>query len=455
MPLASSFRDPAGNLFSREGVLYRQVLGPGLSDYQLLMDSGLYKTLVKKELLIPHEEVDVPGEDPDAKKVLKPELLPFISYPYEWCFSQLKDAALLTLRIQKLALKKGLSLKDASAYNVQFRQGKPIFLDTLSFEALPEGQPWKAYRQFCQHFLAPLLLMSYVDTRLGRLSQVHLDGIPLDLTSSLLPRSTYLNLSVLTHVHLHSSSQKKHEHSEVRGEELKVSETGLLGILDNLKSLIQKLSLPKSETEWGDYYDNTNYSDDAFEAKKKLVAKMVEAVEGKTFWDLGANLGVFSRVAASVGKDVLSMDLDPNAVEANYLQVKKTGETSVLPLLIDLTNPSPGIGWEHKERDSLLERGPADGALALGLVHHLAISNNLPFERIASFFLGAAKSLVVEFIPRGDSQVEKLLATREGEFQDYTPEAFEAAFEKVYALKDKQPIEGSKRTLYRWEPLSA
>src|SRR5687768_15426546 len=174
--LSASFRDPSGFLFSRDGVLYRQVNRRYEQGYARLMESGLYDRLVKAGLLIPHVEVDqAPAESDLSHKVIQPEHVPFISYPYEWSFSQLKDAALATLSIQRRSLKVGMSLKDASAYNIQFVRGKATLIDTLSFETYKEGQPWVAYRQFCQHFLAPLALMALKDVRLNQLLRVYIE----------------------------------------------------------------------------------------------------------------------------------------------------------------------------------------------------------------------------------------------------------------------------------------
>ena len=214
--LSASFRDPSGFLFTRNGILYRQINRAYAEDYARLMDSGLYEKLVKANLLIPHVEVDqAPAEKEAAFKVVQPERAPFISYPYEWSFSQLKDAALATLSIHKRALKLGMSLKDASAYNIQFVRGKAMLIDTLSFEIYKEGEPWIAYKQFCQHFLAPLALMSYRDIRLNQLLRIYIDGVPLDLASALLPFRTKLNFGLLTHIHVHADSQKRYSNKVV------------------------------------------------------------------------------------------------------------------------------------------------------------------------------------------------------------------------------------------------
>ncbi|MBC8217987.1 MAG: SAM-dependent methyltransferase, partial [Planctomycetes bacterium] len=237
-----------------------------------------------------HEEVDVePESADDAYKIVKPEPMSFISYPYEWCFSQLKEAALITLEIQKKSLKFGMSLKDASAYNVQFRNGRPLLIDTLSFEKYHEGQPWVAYRQFCQHFLAPLALMSYTDIRLSQLLRVHVDGLPLDLTSALLPTRTYLRFSLLSHIHLHAKSQKHFANRRVDKQGRNMGRLSFLGLIDNLESVVRSLKWRPQATEWGEYYEDTNYSSTAFVHKRQVVSDFLDNGNPRTVWDLGAN----------------------------------------------------------------------------------------------------------------------------------------------------------------------
>ena len=299
----SSFRDPSGFLFWREGILYRQVNQGYQEDYQLLMASGLYQELIDQGLLISHDEVEITPLAPGAYLVLQPQPVPFISYPYEWCFGQLKDAALATLQIQKLALEKGLSLKDASAYNIQFVHNQPVLIDSLSFEAYQEGQPWVAYRQFCQHFLAPLALMSQVDIRLSQLLRVHIDGVPLDLTSGLLPFKTRLKFSLLTHIHLHAAAQKRYAGREIAKEETRtqMTKTALLGILGSLESAVRSLEWEPAGTSWSDYDQICNYSDEAFIHKKELVQSYLEIADPNTVWDLGANTGEFSPAVQPAG----------------------------------------------------------------------------------------------------------------------------------------------------------
>jgi hypothetical protein len=446
---SASFRDPSGFLFHDRGKLFRQVNRSYEADYALLRDSGLYDLLTGKGLLIPHREVSLDlARDDRAARVIEPDPVAFISYPYEWCFSQLKDAALATLRLQRLALKKGMTLKDASAYNIQFHQGRPVLIDSLSFTAYREGEPWVAYRQFCQHFLAPLALMARRDIRLGSLLRTHIDGIPLDLAARLLPWRSRLSPGLLMHIHAHARSQIKHQARRSVGTRTRVGKNALLGILDSLKGAVSGLEWRPGGTEWGAYYDDTNYSDSSLRTKQDLVGALLDRTTGGVVWDLGANNGFFSRVASDRGMFTLAADIDPAAVEQNWLACRQGGRPLMLPLVMDLTNPSPGLGWDHRERDSLLDRGPADTVIALALLHHLAISNNVPLDRLAGFFARAGRHLIIEFVPKTDSQVQRLLATREDVFPGYHQAGFEQAFAGRFTIMEKRDIEGSERTLY-------
>ncbi|MEE9554353.1 MAG: SAM-dependent methyltransferase [candidate division Zixibacteria bacterium] len=447
--VSGSFRDPSGFLFYRDGRLYRQVNNIYRDNYDLLMNSGLYRKLVGERLLISHVEIDDwDSLAVDAYKIIAPESISFISYPYEWCFGQLKEAALTTLRIQKYALDFGMSLKDSSAYNIQFVNCRPIFIDTLSFEKYREGSPWVAYGQFCRHFLAPLTLMCRKDIRLNQMLRIYIDGLPLDLAGKLLPRRTWLKFSLLTHIHLHSESRKRFADRPAKNKKRQISRRALFAIIDSLEQAITGLRWKPANTEWADYYSETNYAPESLTRKKEIVAEYIEAINPPMVWDMGANTGFFSRIASAKGIETISFDFDPACVEVNYRECVKNGEANILPLLLDLSNPSPNIGWANRERMSLGERGPADLIMALALVHHLAISNNLPLFRIAEFFKENCRALIIEFIPKNDSQVRRLLATRDDIFPRYTKEDFEAEFEKKFTIVRSDKIPDSERTLY-------
>ncbi len=422
----------------------------------------MYDKLIKAGLMIPHTEADsrtgagsrdVDDQQAVAFKILQPERVPFISYPYEWSFGQLKDAALATLSIQKRALKTGMSLKDASAYNIQYLRGRPILIDSLSFETYRPGRPWDAYRQFCQHFLAPLALMAHVDVRLGHLLRNFIDGIPLDLASRLLPFRTRTDFGLLTHIHIHAGAQSRYADADVKSKMTgrEISQNAFLGLIESLEKTIQKLNWKPAGTEWGNYYQITNYSDIAFDHKKELVTGWVQHIHPALVWDLGANTGVFSRIASQAGAYTVSFDIDPAAVEQNYRIMKSERDENLLPLQLDLTNPSPALGWAHRERDSLEQRAPADLVLALAVIHHLAISNNVPLPQLAEFFAKLSKRLVIEFVPKSDSQVRKLLLSRTDIFDSYTREGFEAAFGEHFEIREKEAVRDSERFIYLME----
>jgi ribosomal protein L11 methylase PrmA len=446
--IGGSFRDPSGYLFYHQGFLYRRINPVYAEHYDQLISSGLYDVLTGKGLLIPHEEVDLDlPEHEDAYRILHPQEVPFISYPYEWCFSQWKDAALVTLKIQREALDRGLILKDASAFNVQFLDGRPVFIDTLSFEKYTPGTPWVAYKQFCEHFLAPLTLMAYRDVRLGQLMRLHIGGIPLDLATSLLPSKTRLNPGLLMHLHVHAGSQRKYAGKKVN-QTRQISWNALAGLIESLQKTVEKLNWSPVGTTWADYYEETNYTATGETHKRELVEEFLEEIQPESVWDMGANVGTYSRLATIHGALTIALDVDPAAVEKNYRTCVREGETHLLPLLCDLSNPSPGLGWAHQERFSLAERGKTDTVMALALVHHLAISNNVPLDRLAEFFARLGEHLIIEFIPKSDDQLQRLLVARKDVFADYSRENFEKAFSRYYQIRTAEQIRETERTLY-------
>ena len=447
----SSFRDRSGFLFYYENEIYRIINFSYKKQYEKFMNSELYQKLEEKNLIITHSEIENLDIDCDYYKIIKPEKIPFISYPYEWSFSQLKDAALLTLRIQKAAMKYGMTLKDGSAFNIQFHNGHPIFIDTLSFEIYEEGQIWKPYKQFCQHFLAPLALISKKDVRLNLLSKTFIDGIPIDLAAKLLPKTTFGNFGLMAHIHAHAKSQKHYEDKDAKIKQKTLSKRSFEGLIESLKSSIEKMAWNEDNTEWGDYYSDTNYTEKSFEEKKQFISLAIDQVKPKLVWDMGANTGVFSRLASTKGINTISYDIDPLAVEKNYLLSSQNSEQNILPLILDLTNPSSGIGWNHNERMSIIQRGPADMVFALALVHHLAISNNVPLNKLAEFFSQISKFLIIEFVPKSDSQVKRLLLTRDDIFENYDEKNFEIEFSKFFKIINSKKILDSERTIYIME----
>lgn len=394
----ASFRDSDGFVFTSLGIILRQVNNSYKENYDLLMSSGLYNKLVDKGLLIAHQEVGLNlAIDKDAYKVIQPQQLDFISYPYEWCFSQLKEAALLTLKLQLIALEHGMSLKDASSFNIQFVNGKPILIDSLSFEKFDE-KPWVAYRQFCQHFLNPLILMSKIDPGLNRLLSIYLDGIPAELTAKLLPFWYKLNPNIFIHVQLHSKVKSK---ATTGKKPIAFSKNSLIGLIGSLESAITGLKLRQMKSFWSGYIPaDDSYTKSAFKNKENFVKNFFEQTRANTVWDLGSNTGHFSRLVAGKDSNIVSFDFDPVSVERNYQLSKKY--SNILPLVMDLTNPTPDLGWANQERSSILKRGPVDLIMALALIHHLCIGANVPLDKVAKLFSDLTQYLIIEFVPKED-----------------------------------------------------
>ena len=448
----SSFRDPSGFVYRDDrGVLLRQINNCYARQYDKLVDSEFYSNLVSENLLIEHEEVDVRrSANGDAYRVIQPRELPFVTYPYEWCFSALKDAAILTLEIQCRALKAGMTLKDASTYNIQFVGTRPIFIDTLSFDLREQGEPWVAYGQFCRHFLAPLALMAYGFRGLNRLSTLYIDGIPLDLISALLPWRTRFRFGLLMHLHLQARMTRRYGDTKGRRQPRspRVSTQGMFALIENLRKTILRLRWNPGASEWSDYYTNNSYSSAAFQRKKDLVADLIRRAQPQKVWDLGANTGSFSRLASDAGIPTCAFDIEPECTEISYRQGQATHDGFLTPLVLDMGNPSPALGWAHEERQSLADRGPVDLVMVLALIHHITIGNNVPFRKVAEFMHRFARQLIIEFVPKDDPQVKRLLQGRKDIFSDYNRATFEASFAEYFSLDDAQPVGDGGRTLY-------
>lgn len=445
----ASFRDPSGHLFYDGDVLKRRILPIYFKQYQELKRRGFYDTLSQKRLLIPHKETATS----DQEIILTPEVIPFITNPYEWSFEQFKQAALLTLKIQKYALTKGFSLKDASAYNVTMYQGKAIFIDTLSFDFYEQDSPWRAYKQFITHFFGPLILAKYHGTDIFKMMQTHIDGIPVQLIASLLPSKSKLSSTLYTNIHLLAKMEGKH--NDDYKAETKVARLSLKAqnnILDNLYDYIKNLNIHES-TEWGDYYSKTNYDSAAFEAKKDLIKSWVAPLQAKRIIDIGGNDGTFARSLQSDAHLIVT-DIDAKAVDSNYAQAQQNKESNMLAFVCDVLQPAAGIGFNNTERHSLmyrLQQYAPDVTMALALIHHITLSGNVPFEKSASFFASFSKQLVIEFPKRDDSWVNSLLVRKRefiNHFDFYNEANFEEGFKKYFTLEKKETIPGTSRVLY-------
>ncbi|HUR09953.1 MAG TPA: class I SAM-dependent methyltransferase [Flavitalea sp.] len=439
----SSFRDPSGFIFETDGKIYRQINKSYARDFDLMYKSGLYDSLTKNNWLIQHEDVsEIITESTEGYKIIRPQQVNFWSYPYEWCFDQLKDAGLLTLDILKESLDHGMILKDATPYNIQFIAGRPLLIDTLSFEKYDESKPWVAYRQFCETFLLPILIAQYTSLETSKVFLAYPEGVSSNITAGLLPFKAKFNLGNWLHVFMPSSIKSGQKRKEVS-----FSKTKLLRIVQHLREMITSAKrLTEKNSTWSNYYSETILSSEYLDQKKKIVAEFVSQTDAKSAVDLGSNDGVFS-VLLSAKMEVIAVDGDENCINALYNSVKKTGN-NILPLCIDLMNAPANSGWNNEERKSFINRSKADLVVALALIHHLCIGKNVSWERLVSFFSITRKWLLIEFIPKEDEKVQQLLSSRQDIFSNYDQQHFESAFDRSFQIVTKKEAPGSRRTVY-------
>ncbi len=437
-------------MFERDGQWFRHLNASYAADYALLMGSGLYDALVRKNKLIPHTEIreNVSGSA-HFHVTLLPQQITFISYAYEWSFDMLRDAALLTLDVGLEAIAHGMILKDATSFNVQFEQAKPVFIDTASFEKYDETKPWIAYRQFCESFLAPLLLTHYTGMDLNRLLMAYPEGIPIAICAKLLPWKSWFSLLTVLHIHLQAGVKTDNRQQEHRQG---FSRQKLRNILQHLRRGIAALRIGGEKTVWSDYYSDTIKSQAYLQEKQAAFHQLLDALPAGTALDIGANRGVFSRLLAEKHWQVIAADFDPGAINDLYLDLKKVAATDVLPLVVDIIQPTPALGWSNTERASFMERSTYDLVSALALVHHLAIAKNIHFEQMAPCFHAlCGKYLIIEFVEKEDEKARILLQRKETGYEWYNRSGFEAHFTLLFSLVHSMQLSNGLRTLYLWK----
>ena len=415
------------------------------------MQDGLYGLLTKKNWLVSHVEIlDAELQFADALIIL-PRQIPVITYPYEWSFAMWQDAALLTLNIAKESIEKGMLLKDATPFNIQFLNGSPIFIDTLSFEIYSPERPWIAYRQFCECFLAPLLLQQYCHADMNKIFTLYPNGIPLEILISLLPKKAKWNLHNYLHIYLQATTVTQADKTKIAKAATKFSKQKLLLLLNGLITYVARLHVKKAKTNWDDYYASTILSDEYLQEKTKLVTSFLSTISYSSIIDLGANDGHFSLLFKNTATEIIAVDGDANCINKLYSTIRNQKIKNILPLINTLHTPSPAIGWNNAERASFNERIKGDVVLSLALIHHLAIANNLPFQFIAEWFALMGKYLLIEFVPKKDEKVQLLLQNRQDIFTDYTVTNFENVFSKKFKIVQQQKIKGTERMLYLME----
>ena len=452
----ASFRDPAGFIFKQDGKFYRQVNQCYAGAFDHFTGSGLYAALAAQQKIITHQRLqgNITGAE-EAYCTLLPEQLGTISYPYEWCFSQWKAAALLTIDLATTAMAYGMMLKDATPFNIQFTGCRPILIDTLSFELYDQSKPWVAYNQFLTCFLSPLVLAASGSPELLRLFQLYPDGVPLQLTARLLPLKNRLRIPVIMHILL-PSWMAASAGSSGQNRNLPAFSAGKMKrLLTNLRDVVSNLARPGQKKGWNNYYDGTITGGGYPEKKMDIISGWINTLPGDTVLDLGCNTGFFARAAAAAGKKCIAVDADHDCIEKLFRDCGESPGLNILPLVTDLSNPSPSIGWSSGERMSFTERCRADACFALALVHHLYFAKNISFTQMATFFFALAPRLIVEFVPASDPRVTDLNRERKKDATQYTEEHFLKAFEGRAVLMERVEVGGSGRILFMLKSASS
>lgn len=456
---AGSFRDPSGTVLVSADRVFRTVTPFAAAEYEATRRTGIVDELATAGLVVEERPVgkEVLGElGEGASYVVEHPKLRFISYPYEWGFHALKDAALLHLDVHLRCLERGVTLSDASAYNIQFRGAAPVFIDTLSFRPYREGEIWTAHRQFCDHFLNPLLLRALLGIPHNAWYRGHMEGIPVEHLASALPFKAKLSWNVLKHVIVHSLLEKSSANGNGAAAgavgEVRLPLAAFRRMLTGLRDWVSTLE-PKDRRKsvWQDYAQANSYSSDEARNKAQFVAEFASATRPGLLWDLGCNSGEYSKVALAAGAAMcIGFDFDVGALEAAYLRAKAE-KLDLLPLHLDATNPSPSQGWAQHERKGMHERGPADAVLALAFVHHLAVAKNVPLDYVVDWLTGLARSGIIEFVQKEDPMVHELLRLREDIFSDYCELNFERALRARARIRKVVQVSATGRKLYWFE----
>jgi hypothetical protein len=456
-----SFRDPAARVFRCNGQVFRYVDNDALRDWEALSATRFFKEFTSDGRLIATERSSIPPLPLGGRwvAILRHQTIPVVSYPYEWCFSMLKDAALLQLDLLLSALDEGMTLKDSTPFNIQWIGARPVFIDTASFKRAEAGEPWAGYRQFCEMFLYPLLLQAYKDVPFHPWLRGSLEGIEARHLNSLLSIRDRLRPGVLTHVYLLSKLQSRYEGtSRDLRKDLRAAGFGAELVKANvrrLRGVVTELRWKRAQSTWSDYADRNTYDPDDRERKTRFVRLAASTRRRSLVWDLGCNTGEYSRVVAPLADRVVAIDADQVAIERLYLALKADRNESVLPLLGDVTNPSPGLGWRNQERQTLLERGRPDLILALAIVHHLALARNVPLPELVDWFAQFNSEVIVEFVAPEDAMVQRLLRNRERLDFGYTQDRFEACVAKRFVIVAKDSLHSGTRSIYHLRPGSA
>lgn len=461
-PDPGSFRDPLSRVFVGEDAVWRGLSAEGLADFEAFASTRTFQEALADGRLVGTTAVE-PGSAPidgNWEGVLRHDRIPVVTYPYEWSFSMLRDAARLQLDLARSAIDEGILSKDASAFNVQFQGARPVFIDVGSFERLRPGEPWPGYRQFCELFLNPLYLQALAGIPFQPLLRSQVGGIPPSVAAAALGPRHRLRRDVLTHVRLHARAERRYADADatrdVKGE-MRRAGFGpriIAAQMDNLRRAVERTEWQLARSTWSAYSDRAHYTDRDLAAKEGFVRRATEALTPATVLDLGANDGRFSKVAVEAGAErAVAVDGDHLVVDHLYRELRRSGEQRILPLVIDLADPSPATGWRSRERATFVSRVRPDLTLCLAVIHHLALTNTVPLPEIVAFLRDFDAPLVVEMPHRDDPMAARLLSRkRSGLFDHYDVPEWENALEQRFTVLARETLPSGTRTLYLCTP---
>lgn len=452
-----SFRDRESRVFYHDGRVHRALSARALADWETLEKSELFQARSASGDIVATRRSDI---DAGALASLSAHwagalvhaTIPFISYPYEWSFSMLRDAAALQLELVLQALGEDMILKDSSAFNFQWQGAHPVLIDIGSFKRLEPGEPWVGYLQFCQNFLYPLMLTAYKDLAFHSWLRGAIDGIPADDFAKTISARDMLRPGVLTHGYLQAKLQAGTANSKqsVRGalENAGFRKELIVANLKRMLRLVDKLRWKKDESVWAAYATDNSYDEADYARKKDFVHRAAATDRWSMAWDLGCNTGDFSKIVAEHATNVIALDADHLAIERLFLELKESGPDNILPLVNNLADSSPDLGWRGRERRSLIARAKPDLTLCLALIHHLVITANIPLDDFVNWIADLGGHLVIEFVTKDDPMVKRLLLNKEDIYHDYEQENFEAVLGSRYEVLSRETLGMGTRTLY-------
>ncbi len=460
---SGSFRDPSGRVFYYKNNVLREIFSSGLNKFNFLKKNNLLNELIKKNFIVQTEEVKseeiLKLKSKDESIIVEHEKLEFISYPYEWTFNQLKDAAIFHLDLQIFLLEKDAKLIDASAYNVQFKNLKPIFIDTLSIAEYKEGEFWGAHKQFCENFLNPLILTSKTGINFNNWFKGNLEGITTSDLYSALKFKHFFSPTIFFQVFLlNKIEQKATKNPLSTNKKIKeskgLSKKAFRYMLLRLKNFIKKLNLKNQVTTWEKYSEQNTYSIEEDKKKAEVVENYLKKNRKfKLLADLGCNDGRFSRIAIRNNvENVIGFDFDLKVLDRNYLNSKKDNQ-NILPLYLDFTNPSSNLGWNDSERKSFKNRAKFDCIFALALIHHLVIAKNIPLNQTLNWLTSLAPNGIIEFVPKEDPTSQFMLSLKGDIFPDYNEENFKKELSKLVKIENITTVSNTNRRIYEFIPL--